>query len=204
MNNQIRHRSPKTQNNFFNNYYLKSPPKKDINIINFNNNLGVKPFYNQFDYNYNNPNNYNYYDEITKAFNFITFILKQKDSQIKDLKTKIKELERQLNDINETNIMTFNNKDIREIYSGDEKNNTTNANNKKVQLKRIKYNYIPNKPSVIISPTIKKNNDNNNENSSNNNSIQNSTKIFNNNINIINRIKNSTNINKINIGIILI
>ena len=34
MDNQISHQSPKTQNNFFNNYYLKSPTNKDINIIN--------------------------------------------------------------------------------------------------------------------------------------------------------------------------
>ena len=172
MNNQIRHRSPKTQNNFFNNYYLKSPTKKDINIIN----LDVSPKKNQFNYNYNNTNNY--YDEITKAFNYITFILKKKDSQIKEMKIKIKELEKQLNDINETNIMTFNNKDISQIYSEDL--TKTNKNN----LKRITYNNnIPNKTSIFFS---KRNNNENNK------------KINNNNLNIINRIKNSTNINKIN------
>ena len=156
MNDQIRHRSPKTQNNFFNNYYLKSPPKKDINIINFS-------------------NTNNYYEEITKAFNFITFILKQKDSQIKELKIKIKLLEKQLNDINETNIMTFNNKNISDIYNDQEKTKNKNG------LKRITYNNynIPNNFPNKIS------NENNN-------------KLFNNNINIINRVKNSTNINKIN------
>ena len=172
MNNQIRHKSPKTQNNFFNNYYLKSPTKRDINIIN----LDISPKKNQFNYNYNNTNNY--YDEITKAFNYITFILKKKDSQIKEMKIKIKELEKQLNDINETNIMTFNNKDISQIYSEDL--TKTNKNN----LKRITYNNnIPNKTSIFFS---KRNNNENNK------------KINNNNLNIINRIKNSTNINKIN------
>ena len=140
MNNQIRHKSPKTQNNFFNNYYLKSPTKRDINIIN----LDISPKKNQFNYNYNNTNNY--YDEITKAFNYITFILKKKDSQIKEMKIKIKELEKQLNDINETNIMTFNNKDISQIYSED----LTKAN--KNNLKRITYNNnIPNKTSIFFS-----------------------------------------------------
>ena len=143
-NDQILHRSPKTQNNFFNNYYLRSPPKKDIKIINFNNNIGVKQYNNKFDYNYNNINKYNYYEEITKAFNFITFILKQKDTQIKELKIKIKELERQLNDINETNIMTFNNKSIKELNSESEKNNLNNLSNN-LNIKRITYNCIPNK-----------------------------------------------------------
>ena len=176
-NNQIRHRSPKTQNNFFNNYYLKSPPKKDINIINFNNSSGIN-------YNYNNTNDY--YEEITKAFNFITFILKKKDTQIKELKIKIKELEKQLNDINETNIMTFNNKDIGEIYSDQEKNKN------KTNLKRITYHYIPNKSSIFYS------NNNNNNNINDKKTNENTSKIFSNNINFINRVKNSTNINKIN------
>ena len=172
--NQIRHRSPKTQNNFFNNYYLKSPVKKDINIIN----LDVSSKRNQINYNYNYNNTNNYYEEITKAFNYITFILKKKDSQIKEMKIKIKELEQQLNDINETNIMTFNNKDITEIYS--DETSKQNKNN----LKRITYNNnIPNKTSIFFS---KRNNNENNK------------KINNNNLNIINRIKNSTNINKIN------
>ena len=187
MNNQIHHHSPKTQNNFFHNYYLKSPSEKDINIINFNNNVGVKPFNPQF--NYSNINNCNYYAEITKAFNFITSILKHKDSQIKELRKKIKELERQLNDINETHIMTFNNKDINEIYSGDEKKNNTKINNQNNNLKKISCNYIPNKSNILYS---------NNNNKNNNNCIPNNSKIFSNNINIINRVKNSKNINKIN------
>ena len=174
MNEQIRHRSPKTQNNFFNNYYLKSPTKKDINIINLNNNLGQASNNVQFNINYNNTNNC--YEEISKAFNFITFILKKKDSQIKELKKKISELERQLNDINETNIMTFNNKDICEIYSSEE-NQTFSYTNNTSKLKKITYNYIPNK-SIMNKNIITDNN--------------------NTNINIINRVKNSTNINKIN------
>ena len=181
---QIRHRSPKTQNNFFNNYYLKSPPKKDINIINFNNNTGVQSNNIKFNLSYSNTNNC--YEEITKAFNFITFILRQKDNQIKELKIKIKELEKQLNDINETNIMTFNNKDIRDIYSNQEKNK--NKNN----LKRITCHYIPNKQNIIYY------NNNSNKKIINNNNNESNNKIINNSMNIINRIKNSKNINKIN------
>ena len=139
--NQIRHRSPKTQNNFFNNYYLKSPVKKDINIIN----LDVSSKRNQINYNYNYNNTNNYYEEITKAFNYITFILKKKDSQIKEMKIKIKELEQQLSDINETNIMTFNNQDISEIYPKEDKINYENKNIviklEKLLDKYIKFTY---------------------------------------------------------------
>ena len=191
MNNQIRHHSPKTQNNFFNNYYLKSPTKKDINIINLNNNIGQSS--NNFHFNINYNNSTNYYEEISKAFNFITFILKRKDSQIKELKIKIKELERQLNDINETNIMTFNNKDINEIGSSEENQNFSYSN--KNNLKKIAYNYIPNKTSIFFSNVNNKNNNITN-NDTNNNKIPNNNNST--NINIINRVKNSTNINKIN------
>ena len=91
---QIRHKSPKTKNNFFNNYYLKSPSKKDYSIINLrNNNIGLA--FNEFQFN-NNLNNHNYYEEIKKAFNFITFILKQKDNQIKKLQIKEKKREKQV------------------------------------------------------------------------------------------------------------
>ena len=190
MNNQIRHHSPKTQNNFFNNYYLKSPTKKDINIINLNNNIGQSS--NNFHFNINYNNSTNYYEEISKAFNFITFILKRKDSQIKELKIKIKELERQLNDINETNIMTFNNKDINEIGSSEENQNFSYSN--KNNLKKIGYNYIPNKTSIFFSNVNNKNNNITN-NDTNNNKMPNNNST---NINIINRVKNSTNINKIN------
>ena len=191
MNNQIRHHSPKTQNNFFNNYYLKSPTKKDINIINLNNNIGQSS--NNFHFNINYNNSTNYYEEISKAFNFITFILKRKDSQIKELKIKIKELERQLNDINETNIMTFNNKDINEIGSSEENQNFSYSN--KNNLKKIAYNYIPNKTSIFFSNVNNKNNNNITNNDTNNNKMPNNNST---NINIINRVKNSTNINKIN------
>ena len=189
MNHQIRHRSPKAQNNLFNNFYQKSPDKKDINIIKFNNNIVSKlnnAIYNtQFNYSYNNSS-YNCYEEITKAFNFITSILKQKDNQIKDLKMKIKQLERQLNDINETNIMTFNNKDISEIYSGDEKHDTYNI--KENNLKRITYKCIPNNMNICYSTSNSKSKNNNENNilTQKNNELINS------------RIKNSTNINKIN------
>ena len=178
--NQIRHKSPKTQNNFFNNYCLKSPTKKDFDIINVTeNNTGL--ISNKIQYNYNNLNNNNYYEEIKKAFNFITFILKQKDSQIKQLKIKIKDLQNQLNDINEKNIMTFNNKDILEINSEEEKN--------KNSFKEETNNYIPKNQRILYSnktSKIKKNNENDN------------LIPINAKIKIINKVKNSTNINKIN------
>ena len=178
--NQIRHKSPKTQNNFFNNYCLKSPTKKDFDIINVTeNNTGL--ISNKIQYNFNNSKNNNYYEEITKAFNFITFILKQKDSQIKQLKIKIKDLQNQLNDINEKNIMTFNNKDILEINSEEEKN--------KNSLKEETNNYIPKNQRILYSnktSKIKKNNENDN------------LIPINAKIKIINKVKNSTNINKIN------
>ena len=178
--NQIRHKSPKTQNNFFNNYCLKSPTKKDFDIINVTeNNTGL--ISNKIQYNYNNLNTNNYYEEIKKAFNFITFILKQKDSQIKQLKIKIKDLQNQLNDINEKNIMTFNNKDILEINSEEEKN--------KNSFKEETNNYIPKNQRILYSnktSKIKKNNENDN------------LIPINAKIKIINKVKNSTNINKIN------
>ena len=178
--NQIRHKSPKTQNNFFNNYCLKSPTKKDFDIINVTeNNTGL--ISNKIQFNFNNSKNNNYYEEITKAFNFITFILKQKDSQIKQLKIKIKDLQNQLNDINEKNIMTFNNKDILEINSEEEKN--------KNSLKEETNNYIPKNQRILYSnktSKIKKNNENDN------------LIPINAKIKIINKVKNSTNINKIN------
>ena len=178
--NQIRHKSPKTQNNFFNNYCLKSPTKKDFDIINVTeNNTGL--ISNKIQFNFNNSKNNNYYEEITKAFNFITFILKQKDSQIKQLKIKIKDLQNQLNDINEKNIMTFNNKDILEINSEEEKN--------KNSFKEETNNYIPKNQRILYSnktSKIKKNNENDN------------LIPINAKIKIINKVKNSTNINKIN------
>jgi len=178
--NQIRHKSPKTKNNFFNNYCLKSPTKKDFDIINVReNNTGL--ISNKIQFNYNNSNNNNYYEEIKKAFNFITFILKQKDSQIKQLKIKIKDLQNQLNDINEKNIMTFNNKDILEINSVEEKN--------KNSLKEETNNYMQNNQRILYSnktSKIKKNNENDN------------LIPINAKIKIINKVKNSTNINKIN------
>ena len=178
--NQILHKSPKTQNNFFNNYCLKSPQKKDFNIINASeNNTGL--ISNKIQFNFNNSKNNNYYEEIARAFNFITFILKQKDSQIKQLKIKIKNLQNQLNDINEKNIMTFNNKDILEINSEEEKN--------KNSLKEETNNYIQNNQRILYcnkTSKIKKNNENDNL-------IHINAKIK-----IINKVKNSTNINKIN------
>ena len=224
----MRHRSPKTQNAFATNFF-PSPKKKQVNIINIDNhenilNGNISGGKNYFNFNYN-QNNYNYYEEITKAFNFITFVLKQKDNQIKELKIKISILEKQLNDINETNMMTFNNQDIMDI--------TSNASNLKM-LKNDKNfsNKISNNMN-LLSPFSDKgkvkaeindfwnhtqadmSNYNSNNVSNNNsniiniyknnfindnkiNNINNNKKIIDNNINIIHKIKNSTNINKIN------
>lgn len=138
----IRHISPKNDNIFAKNIF-QSPKKKHINIINIdkgrnlinNRNIGIN---NQFNFNYNK--NDNYYAEITKAFNFITFVLKQKDIQIKELKSKINNLQKQLNDINESNIMTFNNKEILD---------STNQNsNLKFLNKKSNINFVS--PEIII------------------------------------------------------
>ena len=170
---EMRHRSPKIENNLFNNYYLKSQDRKDNNIINFNN-IEIR----------HNNKEYNYYDEIKKAFNFITSILKQKDHQINILKIKIKELEQQLSDINETNIMTFNNQDISEIYPKEDKINYENKNN----LKRFTYENNTKKLHIFNSKDLNKKKNN----------LYPQNNIINNNINIINPIKTSANINKIN------
>ena len=224
---QIRSRSPKVQNNNANNYY-QSPKGKQINIINIDNNeneLNKRININNMKYNLNKNNN-TYYEEITKAFNFITFILKQKDSQIHDLRLKIKDLERQLNEINETNIMTFNNQEIITNLSNasnfnnlkDNKNFNINNNiQKKINLMSPNSEHGKNmtKLNSLLSTQINcKNNNNNNYNSNNNNIINiyrnnnfvnemNNNKINNkmfldNKINIIHKIKNSTNIKKIN------
>ena len=217
----IRSRSPKLQNNYVNNYYQSpnSPNKKQFNIINLNNNqkeLNKRNYNYHFNFNYN-KNNYNYYEEITKAFNFITFILKQKDSQILELKLKIKNLERQLKDINETNMMTFNNQEII--------TNSSNASHIKILNNNKNFNKIQNNIN-LMSPESDNNKSNNtilnslfttqtdiknNKNTNNNNSgiiniyknnfvneINNNNNDIDNKINIIHKIKNSNNINKIN------
>ena len=218
----IRSRSPKLQNNYVNNYNQSpnSPNRKQFNIINLNNNqkeLNKRNYNNHFIFNYSNSN-YNYYEEISKAFNFITFILKQKDSQIMELKLKIKNLERQLNDINETNMMTFNNQEI--------VTNSSNASHIKILNNKNFNNKIQNNINLMSSDT-----DNNKINNvvlnslftpqtdikNNNNTINNNSGIINiyknnnfvndinknnididNKINIIHKIKNSKNLNKIN------
>ena len=127
MNHPVRHQSPKSENTI-SNLYFKSPKKKEENIINFNKpeiiqnhkNFNI----NNNILNYNNINNYNYYEEIKKAFNFITFILKQKDKQIKELKIKIQTLENQISDINDKNIMTFKKKEINSESSSNTDNLT--------------------------------------------------------------------------------
>ena len=203
----IRHRSPKTQN-VLSNIYFKSPKKKEINIINFNNpgiitnnkNIGI----NQFNYN---KKDINYYDEITKAFNFITFILKQKDSQIKELKLKIEDLERQLSDINDPNIMTFNNKEINIDNSSNEENYNPLNGKDGNSFKTTTYNFNQNQQNTLTSEAdsncFKKSDywctqgqNSNKYNNYNNIILKNKRSDNNNNIN--NKIKKSTNINKIN------
>ena len=78
----MRHRSPKSQNYYGNNFF-HSPQKKAVNIINFDNQQNSLNNNNQNNNHLNfhyNRNNYNYYDEITKAFNFITFVLNHSKS----------------------------------------------------------------------------------------------------------------------------
>ena len=208
----VRHRSPKSENTI-SNLYFKSPKKKEENIINFNKpeiiqnhkNINI----NNHIINYNNINNYNYYEEIKKAFNFITFILKQKDNQIKELKIKIKALENQISDINDKNIMTFKKKEINSESPSNTDNltilNITNFkrstfnNNNQNKANMLSPNSDPKKYNQLThytSQAQKQNNKNDNNYiiKSNNKLVDNTT----NNINIIHKIKNSTNINKIN------
>ena len=214
----IRHRSPKTDNTYTANFF-QSPKKRQANIININNNNNNNLNNNFLNFTYNR-NNYNYYDEITKAFNFITFILKQKDSQIQELKKKVKYLEKQLNEINETNMMTFNKKEI---------NTSSNTLNLKfLKNDKNEINTFQNS-SGLFSPysnqrktksplnnylnmhTELSNNSNNTSNSSNiiniyknnygyeiNKNHINKKILLDNNISIIHKMKNSANINKIN------
>ena len=216
----IRSRSPKIQNNYINNYQ-QSPKRKQINIINLDNteNELNKRNYNNNHFNFNyNKNNYNYYEEITKAFNFITFVLKQKDSQISELKLKIKNLEKQLNDINETNIMTFNNQEIitsssnaanLKILKNNKNFNDKNQNNISLMSPESEHGKITTTLNSLLNAHTDLKNNNNNYNYNNNSNIiniyknnnfenENNKIIFDNKINIIHKIKNSTNINKIN------
>ena len=218
----VRSRSPKLQNNYVNNYYQSpnSPKRNKFNIINLNNNqneINKRNSNNHFNFKYNN-NNFNYYEEITKAFNFITFILKQKDSQILELKLKIKNLERQLNSINETNMMTFNNQEIVTNSSNASQikilNNNKNVNkmqkNMNLMSPDISNNKINNTilNSLFTSQTDIKNNNNISNNNSgiiniykNNNfanDINKNNIDIDNKINIIHKIQNSKKLNKIN------
>ena len=205
--NPIRHKSPRVENNLSNNYFI-SPEKKEkeSNIINFNNPeiLSNNNNNNQLNYNYN-LKNYNYYEEIAKAFNFITFVLRQKDKQIKELKLKIKDLQIQLNDLNDTNLMTFNKKDINLNQTPINKDNNLNSNKNNFKVSTFssnqnKVNIIPFNSDLnkynqlthnLLSDQTKNNNMNNNIKNKND-------KLYDNNINISNKIRYSTNINKIN------
>ena len=209
----IRHISPKTDNTFAKNMF-QSPKKKHINIINIdkgrnlinNRNIGIN---NQFNFNYNK--NDNYYAEITKAFNFITFVLKQKDIQIKELKSKINNLQKQLNDINESNIMTFYNQEILDSSNQNSnlkflnKKNKINfispENNNKGKMRQMMNNFCSAQAEVnSINTTNSNNNSNNNIFIKNNfgNELNKNAVVDNNSINMIHKINNPTNINKIN------
>ena len=220
----IRSISPKVQNNYVNNYY-QSPNRKQINIINIDNDENVlnKRINNNNKLNLN-KNNYNYYEEITKAFNFITFVLKQKDSQIHDLRLKIKDLEKQLKDINDTNIMTFNNQEIitnsskasnLNILKNNKNFNINNNNNMQKNINLMSPNSEHGKNMAKLNNLLStqidcKNNNNYNNNNiiniyknnnfvneMNNNNINNKI-FFDNKMNIIHKIKNTNNINQIN------
>ena len=212
----MRHISPKTQNNYTSNF-LKSPKKRQFNIITLDNKDNNDLFLNKKNYNNNNhlnfnynKNNYNYYEEITKAFNFITFVLKQKDLQIQELKIKIKDLEKQLNEINETNIMTFNNQEVINI-SSNESNLKFLKNNKNIANKfQNKLNSIQDKDKATnCNSQLEINNNSNNTsnntniinfyknnnfgNETNKNNISSKNIYDNSNISIIHKIKNSSN-----------
>jgi len=210
--NPIRHHSPET-NYTLSNLYFKSLKNKDINIIQFNNreiissqkkiNINKNLYNNNYDIR-----DYNYYEEIKKAFNFITFILKQKDTQIKQLRIKIDILQKQLNEINDKNIMTFNKKEIMNSSNDDNLNMLNNIN--KNYSKRSTFDYNENKSKMLSN----ENDSNNYKQSSNNfwstqtqnnskkilynNKMNKNNNMLENNINVIHKIKNSTNINKIN------
>ena len=162
-----RHVSPPTKNNFKKFSYLNSPNK------NKNSDSTLNKF-NSLDSTF--INDYNYYDEIKKAFNFITFILHKKDDQIKSLKKKINDLQIQINKFaTNYNISFRNSKDLTE-------NNIHTKLNKQNSIKNLTVGI----PIQSIS------------NDSSCNSNCNSLYILNNNIlipknNLNNRVKNFTN-----------
>ena len=196
----IRHISPKYENNL-SNIYLKSPKKSENNIINFNNPSNNQNFNIKNIINFKNNNiEFDYYEEINKAFNFITFVLKQKDNQIRELKIIIKKLENQLNDLNDKNLMTFKKKEIIEDSSFNKDN--LKANN----FKKTTYNNNQNKQNQFSTDSDNKKYNqlthnifqNNNLNKNSRNLKINDKTSDNDSINILHKIKNSTNINKIN------
>jgi hypothetical protein len=224
--NPIRHRSPKVENNLSNNYF-KSTTKKEINYINFSvpesiSNISNNSINNISQFNYED---YNYYDEIKKAFNFITFILKQKDNQIMKLKSKLHILQQKLSQINSKNIISSNNnkelilntENIEDNISNINIENNVDANNN-YNYKTTTFNNNQNKKNIppnesnmnkfkqSSSSLLAIQTKNNNINSINAKNIesrrmsQNNT-MYNkntNNTNIIHKIKKISNINKIN------
>lgn len=185
----LRHRSPNTKNAYASSFF-QSPNKNQANIIdlenqvNMINNRKFNLINNHLSFNYN-KDNYNYYDEITNAFNFITYVLKQKDSQIQELKIKIEDLERQLNEINETNMMTFNNK---EIIDSSSSSNTYNLKFMKNNKKNNSPDSIRNKNKIMMNNLWKIENEISNNNSNNN---INNSKII--NLNKKNNLENEKN-----------
>lgn len=204
----MRHQSPKTKNSFSSNYFIPQLTN-DFNAFNLDNqrNMINNGSFNNFNFNYN-INNYNYYDEIVKVFNFITFILRQKDTQIQRLKLKILELERKLKQVDVSNIIEINNKDHKELSiepynQKNVKDNNNAQNNINILFKESR------KTRKNQRITIEDSSSNNNSNLINinkKNNIQNKTdtsnsyKVMNeNNVNVVHKIKNPThNINDIN------
>ena len=215
-----RHISPENQKPLINNFF-NSPIKKETNL----NNSNYKAFiFNDKNMSKNHTtkfncfnNNINYYEEIKKAFNFITFILKQKDAEIKRLKYKVKDLQKQLDDINEKNLMTFNNEKINEILLNDDQSycldigntdsNINKKNKKKIMINRLQSSNFNNLMKNFFSSSPKPNangnifslslQDNSGIYNNNNNFSRNKDINFEKKIKIIHK-KKSLNKNKIN------
>ena len=186
MKNLIRCVSPPSQKNFKRFVCLNSPTNKQNsdNKINIPNNLNTTPI-----------NEYNCYEEIKKAFNFITFILHKKDNQIKSLKKKINDLEIQINKFAKNTTSSFRiSKDLTE-------NNIHTKLNKQDSVKSFNY-------GNLINNNISNNCSNSNYNSyiNLNDSILipkkfNKIKLFSNNSNTITSQNSNNNSNQIiNIG----
>lgn len=184
----LRHLSPNTKCTFSNSF---SPHlfHNDFNTINLDDqgNMINKRNINRFNFNYNCNN---YYDEIVKSFNFITFILRQKDNQIQRLKLKILELEKKINELNSLDI---NNKEQIDSSSNsynkkDIKNNINGQYYDSRKIKQIQNSKRKNIPSQNHSNNHNLNNQNNYEDVNNNKNIF----MNENNANVVRKIKTTS------------